>query len=247
MIVDSHIHWPVGANNDPSAFLRVLDRYGTDRALLSGWEVLLRPGSTADWNNRLADFCRRSGGRLEPLATFYLADGPAAIREARRSLEELGARGFKYHPWLQGESVFCETMYEICRLAAGFGAPILFHDGTPAYSLSSQIAVLAGLFPETTLILGHGGILHFWEEAIEAARQYPNIYLTLCGGHPRGMQAACDNLPPSRLLWGTDYVGPGGEEFIAYRRGLFDRLTMAPEVRSAILGDNPRRLFRLKD
>jgi predicted TIM-barrel fold metal-dependent hydrolase len=247
MIVDSHIHWPVGANDDPAAFLKVLDRYGTDRAVVSGWEVLMRPGSTAMWNDRLADFCRRSGGRLVQLATFYLADGPEAVREARRSLDKLGARGFKYHPWLQGESVFCETMYEICRLAASFRVPILFHDGTPAYSLSSQFAVLAGLFPETKFILGHGGILHFWEEAIEAARQYPNIRITLCGQHSLAMQAACDSLPVPRLLWGTDYVGPGGEEFIAYRRGLFDGLTLSPDVRAAILGDNPKRLFRLED
>jgi len=138
-------------------------------------------------------------------------------------------------------------MYEICRLAAEFRAPILFHDGTPVYSLSSQIAVLAGLFPETLFILGHGGILHFWEEAIEAARQYPNITITLCGQHPRAMQAACDELPPARLLWGSDYVGPGAEEFIAYRRGLFDRLKISADLRSAILGENPKRLFRLAE
>ena len=247
MIVDSHIHWPVGANNDPAALLRVLDRYGTDRAVLSGWEVFMRPGSVSMWNDRLADFCRRSEGRLVPLATFYLADGENAVREARRSLEELGGRGFKYHPWLQGESVFCEAMYEVCRLAAQFRAPILFHDGTPAYSLPSQIAVLAGLFPETVFILGHGGILHFWEEAIESARQYANIYITLCGQHPRAMQAACDTLPLTRLLWGSDYVGPGAEEFIAYRRGLFDKLTLSQEARTAILWENPKRLFRLEE
>lgn len=247
MIVDSHIHWPVGSHPDPGPFLKVLDRYGTDRALVSGWEVFYRPDSVPAWNDKLADFCRRSGGRLAPLATFYLSDGAAAVAEARRALEELGAPGFKYHPWLQGENIFSETMYEVCRLAAGHRAPILFHDGTPPYSLSSQVAVLAGFFPETPFILGHGGILHFWEEAIESARQYPNIYIALCGQHSRAMQDACDTLPVSRLLWGSDYVGPGAEEFIAYRRGLFDNLNLAPEARAGILWENPKRLFRLED
>jgi hypothetical protein len=246
-VVDSHIHWPVGSHPDPAPFLDVLDRHGTDRAVVSGWEVFFRPDSVPVWNDNLADFCRRSAGRLVPLATFYLSDGAAAVAEARRALDGLGARGFKYHPWLQGESVFCETMYEVCRLAGVRRAPILFHDGTPAYSLSSQVAVLAGLFPETPFILGHGGILHFWEEALEAARQYPNLHVTLCGQHPRAMQAACDALPPSRLLWGSDYVGPGAEEFIRYRRGLFDRLALSEEARAAILWENPKRLFRLDD
>ena len=247
MIVDSHTHWPVGSHGDPAPFLRVLDRCGTDRAVVSGWEVFWRPSSVPMWNDKLADFCRRSGGRLAPLATVYLSDGADAVLEARRSLEELGARGFKHHPWLQGESLFCETMYKICRLAAEHRAPILFHDGTPAYSLSSQVAVLAGSYPETTFVLGHGGILHFWEEAIEAARQLPNIYVTLCGQHPYAMQAACDTLPVERLLWGSDYTGPGAEEFITYRRGLFDGLELPDAARRAILWENPNRLFRLEE
>jgi predicted TIM-barrel fold metal-dependent hydrolase len=246
MIVDAHTHWPVGSNDDPAAFLRVLDRFGTDRAVVCGLEVFQKPGSAPMWNERLAGFCARSGGRLTPLATVYLAEGQGAVREARRSLESLGARGFKFHPWLQGENMFCETMYDLCRLGAEFGAPLLFHDGTPAYSLSSQVAVLAGMFPQTSFVLGHGGILHFWEEALETARQFENVFLVLCGQHPRAMQAVCDQADHSRILWGSDYVGPGAEEFIAYRRGLFDGLTLSPEVRAGILGDNSIKLFHLE-
>jgi predicted TIM-barrel fold metal-dependent hydrolase len=246
MIVDAHTHWPIGSNDDPAEFLKVLDRYGTDRAVVSGWEILVKPVSVSVWNDRLAAFCGRSGARLAPLATVYLAEGQEAVREARRCLESLGVRGFKFHPWLQGESMFCETMYEICRLAGDFGCPLLFHDGTPVYSLSSQVAVLAAMFPRTPFVLGHGGILHYWEEALDAARQFGNIHVTLCGQHPRAMQAICDGIDETRILWGSDYVGPGAEEFIAYRRGLFDRLTLSSAVRSAILWDNPVKLFRLE-
>jgi hypothetical protein len=245
MIVDSHTHWPVGSISDPAVFLKVLDRYGTDRAVVSGWEVFWSAEPVSIWNDRLAAFCRESGGRLEPLATVYLSDGEAAVREARRCLDSLSVGGLKFHPWLQGENIFCETMYEICRLAGEQDVPILFHDGTPVYSLSSQITVLAGMFPRTSFVLGHGGILHFWDEAIESARQFENIHIVLCGPHPAAMQEICDSLPITRVLWGTDYAGPGAEEYIAYRRGLFDRLKLTPEARAAILEDNPARLFRL--
>jgi predicted TIM-barrel fold metal-dependent hydrolase len=246
MIIDAHTHWPVGSNDDPQAFLRVLDRFGTDRAVVCGLEVFQKPGSASIWNDRLATFCGRSGGRLIPLSTVYLAEGRDAVREARRSLESLGVHGFKFHPWLQGENIFCETMYDICRLAAQFCVPLLFHDGTPVYALSSQVGVLAGMFPQTMFILGHGGILHFWEEAVEVARQFENVYITLCGQHSSAMQAICDDIDHRRILWGSDYTGPGGEEFIAYRRGLFDGLTLFRDVRTAILSDNPSKLFRLE-
>ena len=245
MIVDTHTHWPVGTNDDTDAFLKALDRYGTDRAVVCGLEVLHKVGAVSACNDRLAAFCARSGGRLIPLATVHLAEGNAAVDEARRCLETLGMKGFKFHPWVQGENVFREPMDEICRLVAEFDVPLLFHDGTPVYALSSQVAVLAGRFPRTRFILGHTGLLYFWEEAMEAARQFENVYVTLCGPHLWAMQAICDGVDPRRIVWGTDYVGPGAEEYIAYRRGLFDRLHLSGELRDAILNDNPRRLFAL--
>jgi len=243
MIVDTHLHWPVGQDNDPHDLLGVLDAYGIDHAVVCGLEILDKLDTARKWNTLLSQFCSKAEGRLVALASVHLAERSSALSEAERCLAGLGMKGFKVHPWLQGEKIFDETMYGLCRLASEFRVPLMFHDGTPAYAMSSQVGVLAGLFPETTFILGHGGILHFWEEALEVTRQNDNVYITLCGGHPWGMQSICDAIGPDRILWGSDFVQPGAEEFIAYRKGLVERLNLNREQREKIMGQNARQLY----
>lgn len=243
MIVDAHIHWPMEQDGSCQPLLDTMDRYGISHAVLCGYEVLWKLGTARRWNDRLAGFCRAGGGRLVPLATVHLAEKTAALDEARRCVDTLHVKGFKVHPWVQGETVFCETMEGLCAIAGRAGVPLMFHDGTPAYAMSSQIGVLAAAFPDTTFVLGHGGILHFWEEAVEVARQFRNVVVTLCGQHLRGMQAVCDAIEADRIMWGTDFVGRGAEDFIAYRKGLVERLRLTPAQREHIMAGTAQRFF----
>ena len=245
MIVDAHMHWPVGKGLDPTKMLRVLDDNGIDHAVVSGLEVLHKLGQASHWNDLLVEFCGRGAGRLTPLATVHLAEGPAAPAAARRCVEKLGVHGFKAHPWTQAESVLGPVMEGLCDLAAEHDVPILFHDGMPPNSLPAQIAVLAGIKPKTKLVLGHGGLLFFWQEALEAVRRSANLYIALCGQHPWAMQAISDQADEGRILWGTDYVGEGSEEIVTYRKGLADLLRLDGPRRAAIMGENARGLFHI--
>lgn len=247
MIVDAHVHWPVGDSTDTAAMLKVLDALGVSHAVVCGLEVLHKLDQASHWNDLLAELCARSGGRLTPLATVHLAEGPAAISEARRCVEKLGVKGFKAHPWTQGENVLQPTMHKLCDLAAEHNVPILFHDGTPSNSLPSQIAVLAGAKPKTKLVLGHGGLLHLWDEALESVRQHENVYIVLCGQHPWAMQAICDQADAGRVMWGTDYVGPGSEPIVTYRKGLADLLKISPKQRDAVMGASAAGLFHISN
>jgi uncharacterized protein len=241
------MHWPVGQTTDAADFLRRLDSLGIDHGIVCGLEILHKLGQAPHWNDLLAEMCSRGAGRLTALATVHLVEGDAAISEARRCVEKLGVKGFKAHPWSQGESVLQPTMYKLCDLAAEHDLPILFHDGTPSNSLPSQIAVLAGAKPKTKLILGHGGLLHLWDDALESVRQHANVYIVLCGQHPWAMQAICDHADEARIMWGTDYVGPGTEAIVTYRKGLADLLTISPAKRTAVMGANAQRLFNISN
>ncbi|MFA5865673.1 MAG: amidohydrolase family protein [Phycisphaerae bacterium] len=245
MIIDTHIHWPVTMNSDHKSFLQILDRFNIDHVLLMGYEVLWKVGDVSECNDRLVEFCGKVPNRMSPLATVHLSEGERAVREARRCLEKLKVCGFKFHPWVQGESFFREEMYEICRMAGEHGVPIVFHDGTPPYSLPSQIGLLAEMFPGTLFTLGHGGILFYWQEALETTKRYNNIIITLCGQHPWAMQKICDQVAPDRILFGTDFVGPGAEEYIAYRKGLVEGLKLPSELREKIMSKNAQRIFKL--
>jgi len=130
---------------------------------------------------------------------------------------------------------------EICALAGEHGAPIIFHDGTPCYSLPEQIGGLARRFPGTTFVLGHSGLLWSWRSALTAAR-LPNLWLCLCGPHLRALEVICRQADPQRLIWGTDF-GFGFADSIEYRLNLLRRADIDENLREQILAANPLRLL----
>jgi len=245
MIIDCHTHWGVAWENrdhgDPFRWLEGSDRHGITASVLMGHLNLLRQDLSAQDNDNLAGLARRSPTRLLPLATTWPQLGQAAVKEMARCLEELKMKGLKFHPWLQGFSLTDSTFGKICGLAGELKAPVFFHDGTPCYSLPEQVGGLARRFPQTTFVLGHGGLLWSWRSAILAA-QRANVWICLCGPHSRGIELICERVAPERILWGSD-KGIGFKDDIEYRLNLFLRAKVPDKLREQILGVNPKRLL----
>ena len=126
-------------------------------------------------------------------------------------------------------------------MAGELGVPVIFHDGTPCYSLPEQIGGLARRFPNTRFVLGHSGLLWGWRSALEASR-HPNVWACLCGPHMRAVEIFCQRADPDRLLWGTDF-GFGFSDPIEYRLNLILRARIDDALRERILGVNPFRLL----
>lgn len=247
MIVDTHTHWGRAwieqAVDDPAEWLAVLDRYGVTHAVVMPEIGLMDPGRIAADHDLIAAACAKSGGRMLPTCTAFPYFREEALIELERRLHQ-GFRGLKFHPWLQGLPVSLPAMDEVCELAARFDVPIIFHDGTPAYSLPSQIVLLAQRHPRTQIVLGHSGLFEHWREAAAAMAAADNLWACLCGPHLAGLRHLVRQCDPLRLLWGSDF-GFGLADPIAYRLALFDEIGLTPAQRTAILDDNPRRLLRL--
>ena len=245
MVVDAHTHMPEELAERPALFAEILCRHGIGHAIVSGSDVLRKRGPAGAHNDRLAAFCSGGQGMFTALGTVYLCEGRDAVAEARRCFTRLGMHGLKLHPWLQGESLAMPVMDDLARVAGDAGVPILFHDGTPAYSLPSQVGQLAMRFSGTTFVLGHAGILHYWEEALAVGRECPNVHLLLCGPHPWAMQRICDELGADRIMWGTDFGFGMNEGLITYRLGLAGLLRVERDEADRIMGGNARRVFHI--
>jgi uncharacterized protein len=247
VIIDCHTHWGMVWQerdaDDPTRWLSCLDQHGVDRALVFGYANLHR----LDWcqrdNDTLCRLAARSPGRILAVGTTWLQMEAEAVAEARRCIDDLGMKALKFHPWLQGASVVHPAMDEICAFAGQREVPIIFHDGTPCYSLTEQIAGLARRFPATRFVLGHSGLLWNWRSALLAAR-LPNVWICLCGPHQRAMELLCQAADPERILWGSDY-GVGFSDPIDYRLNLLRRARLSDELRERILGANALRLLGL--
>jgi len=245
MIVDCHTHWGMvwedRDREDPTHWLEVLDKHGVDKTFLMGHYNLHQSGTAREDNDRLARLRDRVPERIIPFGTSWPKQGMEGVEEARRCIEDLGMKGLKFHPWLQGFSTADPVFAEVCALAGERRTPIVFHDGTPCYSLPEQIGGLARRFLRTTFVLGHSGLLWSWRSALEAAR-YPNVWICLCGPHMRAMEIFCQRVDPGRILWGTDF-GFGFSDPIEYRLNLIRRARIDDGLRERILGVNPFRLF----
>lgn len=250
MIVDCHTHWGIcwadRDAHDPSKWLAVLDRHGVTHALVLSHRGLVDSAQIARDHDDIAAACAASGGRMIQFLSVHPAQGKRAVEEAVRGLDRLGARGLKFHPWLQGASISQPTMDELAELAADRGVPLYFHDGTPCYSMPSQVAGLARRHPRTTVVLGHGGLLELWREGIAAVRRHPNLWACLCGPPAAAHREYFRRCDPARLLWGSDF-GFGWADPIGYRLGVIRALGLSESVLHTVLATNPARLLGLRD
>jgi predicted TIM-barrel fold metal-dependent hydrolase len=212
-----------------------------DKAFLFPHMGLTRQDWCAADNDLVSSVAAKAQHQLVPVATAWPQWEEMALAEIQRSIEMLGIRALKFHPWLQGFSTADPYCRRICGFASELGIPIFFHDGTPCYSLSEQIGGLARRFPSTQIVLTHAGLLWNWRSALEAARR-PNLWLCLCGPHMRAMEIICQRADPDRILWGSDF-GFSLADPIDYRLNLFLRTRIADSLKDKILGTNPLRLM----
>ena len=246
MIFDCHTHWGMcfaeRDGRDPSAWLAVMDQYDVTHAIVLPHAGLVHAGRIAGDHDDLAAVCAASDGRMIAFVTTNPLDGDDGLAEIDRRLGDREARGVKFHPWLQGMSVCTPFMDEVCERAAAHGAPILFHDGTPPYSLPAQIGLLARRHPRTTIVLGHTGLFEYWREAIAVMNTADNLWACLCGPQLEGVRQVLARCDQTRLLWGSDF-GFTLYDAVGYRLDLFRQAADEPTCQR-ILEDNPRRLLR---
>ena len=250
MIVDCHTHWApryhAAAADYPSRWFEVLRKHGLTHLAVLPMVGLCDDTVLRQDNDDVAAVCAKSAGSLIPFCTVNPWSPEAAVVELRRCLGELNVRGIKFHPWLQGISPNSRTMDRLCEVAGEFDVPVLFHDGTPCFSLPSQIALLARRHPHVRFILGHCGLLEHWREAIGAMDYAENVWGCLCGPHLAALEELVRHCDRNRLIWGSDH-GFSLADAIGYRKGIVDLLDLADADREAIFSRNPARLFALTE
>lgn len=246
MIFDCHTHWGDcfterdGLN--PARWLAMLDRYGVTHAFVLPFAGLLHGAKIIQNNDEIAAACKASGGRMIPFCTVNTWYRDDALTELQRCLQALQFRGIKFHPWLQGAPVTSVIMDDVCEIAEAHNVPILFHDGTPPFSLPSQVAVLARRHPRVRMILGHCGLLEHWREAIATLNSSPNVWGCLCGPYPAAMRQIFSRCDHQRLIWGSDF-GFSFSDLMGYRLNIMDKLGIGDDVKEAVFNNNPLRLL----
>jgi uncharacterized protein len=249
-IIDFHAHlddWWLDKRLPSAAdMIAALDRFGVEAAGV--YTVMGFYGDCPRHNDALLARCEAYPDRLIPFVTVDPKEGPAAVAELERRLANPLFRGVKYHPWLQAfaPSMVKGTMIALMRAAADHGVPVLFHDGTPPYSTTFQIADVARWVPEATVLLGHAGSADYTDPAAQLIRDIPNLYGCYCGARPGDLLHLIETAGEDKILFGSDF-GAGGWELLPERIDNVTEAGLAPEALAKVLRGNSERLLGLRE
>jgi predicted TIM-barrel fold metal-dependent hydrolase len=182
---------------------------------------------------------------------------PNAPDEARRLLDK-GARGFKFHPNLQGFFPNDRLAYPLYEVIAQAGVPALFHTGHSGigsgmpggggirlkYSNPMYVDDVAVDFPHLPIVLAHPSF-PWQEEALSVAMHKPQVHIDLSGWAPKlfpPILVQYMNGPlRHKMLFGSDYPVLTPDRWLAE----FAELPIRDEVRPLVLKQNAVRLLKL--
>lgn len=249
MKIDFHVHQPARRSDgtypfSAAEYVSYMDELSIDLSVMLTIDGFWQDPVAC--NEYLAEWCAPNRDRLIPFCTVDPRK-PGAAAEVKRCVTELGMKGVKLHNWLQGFSPLESFMAPVCEMAADLGVPILFHDGTPPYASSLQIAELAVRHPKLKVLLGHAGLHDLWPEAIAAGKRHRNVYLCMCSTPPFAMEQIVAEVPLEQIVFGTDggLFDKAHQPYVDYRFREFDMLEISDEAKQQILGPNAIKLLGL--
>jgi len=185
--------------------------------------------------------------------------GRFAVQEARRCVEELGFKGFKFHPVTQEFAANDRDFYPLWETIADLGVPALFHSGQTAVGagLKGQGGLknkygrpfpyfddLAADFPELDIILAHPSF-PWVDEQLSMCATKSNVYMDLSGWSPKyfsqNLVQYCSTIISTKALYGSDFPGILPDRWMRE----FAAAPFRDEVRPKILWENAAKLLKL--
>jgi predicted TIM-barrel fold metal-dependent hydrolase len=211
-------------------------------------------------NDEVAQACVDNADVLIAFASVDPWKGKAAIKQARRLVEEYGVKGFKFHPTLQAFFPNDRIAYPLYEVIEELGVPALFHTGQTGigatlpggggirlkYSNPMYLDDVAADFPDLSIILAHPSF-PWQDEALAVANHKQKVYIDLSGWSPKyfppQLVRYANTLLKDKVLFGSDFPLLPPDRWLAD----FEKLDIKPEVRPLILKENAARLLKLGD
>jgi predicted TIM-barrel fold metal-dependent hydrolase len=249
-IIDFHTHlderWFHVKTPTAGEMIQAFDRFHVEAACV--FTIMGFYEDCARHNDALLARSGKWPHRLIPFATVDPKLGRSAVVELERCLANPRFRGVKFHPWLQAfaASMVRDTMVELLRIAGENEVPVLFHDGTPPYSTTYQIAELARWAPHTTIVLGHAGSADYVDAAAQLVRDLPNLYGNYCGPRPGDLVHLVELAGAEKILFGSD-LGAAGWRLLPERIDNVLEAGLSDDELKLVLYSNAARLLHLSE
>jgi predicted TIM-barrel fold metal-dependent hydrolase len=125
-------------------------------------------------------------------------------------------------------------------LARELGLVVNIHSGSEI-SHPLAIGALCRRFPDVTVLMDHMGYREWVGDAIEAARDNPNLYLgtTIASFEPTTVERAVRELGPERVIYGSNWPNLYSDLAVEAIR----RQKLGSEAEALIFGGNLSRIL----
>lgn len=243
MIIDVHAHyykqWEGMSGMEITDLITKMDKLRIDVSIINSLSALTERDSSLG-NREVYEAVSSYPHRFVGMTSVNPHHGRCAEEELKRCLSNYKFKGLKLHPWIQGYPAHSEIVYNLISICKEYHVPVLFHSGTPPYAQVMQIAYLAQKYPDAAFILGHMGLPYQWEEAIDAAVKYQNLFLETSGmAYPLAIKEAIKKLGAERILFGSD--SPFLESELEIVK--IENLKLSSRQREMVMYKNAKDLF----
>ncbi len=192
---------------DVKTLLEQCKKSGVSRCVISG--VATNPQQPKKLNEFLKLTEDENNGNFISLGSLHPESND--IENDFNHLCELGLKGVKLHPDIQGYKADCEGYMKIYELCSEKNLPILIHTGDKRFDNSNpeRIAKILKQFPDLTIIGAHLGGWSLWEEASERLYKYDNFYVDTCSSFymlsTSTAKKIINKYGTKKIIFGTDY------------------------------------------
>lgn len=200
LTLDAHNHVGVrhGASQTGEELLARIDAAGVDRACAF-------PFVEGVFDNDDVDAARAADpDRIVPFLAVNPWQRDEAVAEVHRRADK-GYRGLKLHPTIHGYHLSdLGLVGPVLDAVRERGLVVICHGASDLYNAPPEFARIALRFPEVPLLMAHSGTFWSHEQAIEVAREVPNVYLETARVPVFEVAQSVRELGPEKVVWGTD-------------------------------------------
>jgi predicted TIM-barrel fold metal-dependent hydrolase len=178
--------------------------------------------------------------RVVPCCQVNPNDGDPAFAEIRQAATEWGMRLLKIMPAIYHIQLTGPLAHRLLTTARELGMVVNIHSGG-GISHPLGIGALARRFPDVTILMDHMGYREWTSDAIEVARDNPNVYLgtTIAAVEPVTVERAVRELGPERVVYGSNWPNVFSDLAVEAIR----RQRLGTEVEQLVLGGNLARIL----
>jgi predicted TIM-barrel fold metal-dependent hydrolase len=187
--------------------------------------------------------------------------GKLAVKEAVRCVEELGLKGFKFHPITQAFEVNDTAYYELWGTISDLGVPALYHTGQTGVGAGTpgQNGIknkygrpypyfddLAADFPNLQIVMAHPSF-PWIDEQLSILSVKTNVWMDLSGWSPKyfspNLIQYANTLLKEKVMFGSDFPVFSPDRWLRD----WEDVAFRDEVRPKILLENAKRLLKLEN